>query len=163
MQAPQTLQILTPKPLHLLIWTPNHWEMLANLTLRGLGLCDLCPSFIAEGLWFTTVNKWRWWTKASLNSSSVLVSRSFWRKVMSENIVAKVRPTSVAVLVLFWRGKKEKCKNLKLFPFTAGTQNEIFAPLGIIFQDSRTWAKSESSWACTSSPIPSSGLLKLNN
>lgn len=117
MQAPQALQILTLKPLHLRIWTPNHWEMLANLTLRGLGLCDLCPSFIAEGLWFTTVNKWRWWTKASLNSSSVLVSRSFWRKVMSENIVAKVRPTSVAVLVLFWRGKKEKCEKFKTISF----------------------------------------------
>lgn len=83
-------------------------EMLASLTLSGFGPCGMCPSLIAEGLWFTTVNKWRWWTKASLNSSSVLVSSSFCRKVISENIVAKVRPTSVAVLVLFWIKKRKK-------------------------------------------------------
>lgn len=92
-------------------------EMLASLTLSGFGPCGMCPSLIAEGLWFTTVNKWRWWTKASLNSSSVLVSSSFCRKVISENIVAKVRPTSVAVLVLFWIKKRKKNLKAILFQF----------------------------------------------
>lgn len=92
-------------------------EMLASLTLSGLGPCGMCPSPIAEGLWFTTVNKWRWWTKASLNSSSVLVSSSFCRKVISENIVAKVRPTSVAVLVLFWIKKRKEYLKAIFFQF----------------------------------------------
>lgn len=56
---------------------------------------------LGAGAWFV-VSSCLWCTRASLNSSTVRVFRSFWRKVMSKNMVAKVRPTSVAVFVLFW-------------------------------------------------------------
>lgn len=59
----------------------------------------LCPA----ALGIIMVSSCLWCTKASLNSSSVRVFSSFWRKVMSENMVANVRATSIAVLVLFWR------------------------------------------------------------
>lgn len=42
-----------PKPLafmHLDTTEAGARQMLANLTLSGLGPCDLCPSLIAEGL-----------------------------------------------------------------------------------------------------------------
>lgn len=61
----------------------------------------LCP--VALGI--VMVSSCLWCTNSSLNSSSVRVVRSFWRKVMSENIVANVRATSIAVLVLFWEQK----------------------------------------------------------
>lgn len=80
-------------------------------TLRGFWLRGSVSSFPrAVGCWLTAVSCCLWNTSASLNSSWVFVSSSFCLKEMSEKRVANVRPSSIAVLVLFCGRACRKCR-----------------------------------------------------
>lgn len=70
-----------------------------TLALRG----SLSATSSTTGLSVAKESCFLRWTSSCLNSSWVLVSRSFCLKEMSENIVANVLPSSIAVLVLFYK------------------------------------------------------------
>lgn len=75
-------------------YTPPVLETLSDFSLPGMVSSDVGFSMAETSCCF-------WAISSCLNSSWVLASRSFCLKEMSENMVAKVRLTSMAVLVLF--------------------------------------------------------------
>ncbi len=85
-----------------------HAPSLSGLqTLSGLLQCGSVSSS-SEGFWMAVESRCLWITSSCLKSSWVFVSRSFCLNEMSENKVANVRPSSMAVFVLFCRVRKSK-------------------------------------------------------